>query len=37
MANWQKEIGAMTLFVPELQAAKAFYLKAFGLEGERSR
>jgi catechol 2,3-dioxygenase-like lactoylglutathione lyase family enzyme len=34
MANWDKEIGAMTLFVPDLQAAKAFYLKAFALDGD---
>lgn len=34
MVSWEKEIGAITLLVPNLQAAKDFYLKAFGLDGD---
>jgi catechol 2,3-dioxygenase-like lactoylglutathione lyase family enzyme len=32
MADWDKQIGAMTLFVPDLGAAGEFYAKAFGLD-----
>src|SRR6266545_1680066 len=31
MGSWPSEIGAITLFVPDLAAAKAFYQKVFGL------
>jgi catechol 2,3-dioxygenase-like lactoylglutathione lyase family enzyme len=32
MTDWQKQIGAMTLFVGDLDGTKAFYRQAFGLE-----
>jgi catechol 2,3-dioxygenase-like lactoylglutathione lyase family enzyme len=32
MADWEKEIGAMTLFVRDLDSTKAFYRQAFGLQ-----
>jgi catechol 2,3-dioxygenase-like lactoylglutathione lyase family enzyme len=32
MADWDREIGAMTLMVPDLDRAKTFYEQAFGLE-----
>lgn len=32
MADWEKEIGAMTLFVQDLDRCKAFYQDVFGLE-----
>jgi catechol 2,3-dioxygenase-like lactoylglutathione lyase family enzyme len=32
VADWQKEIGAMTLFVPDLDRCKAFYQDVFGLQ-----
>jgi catechol 2,3-dioxygenase-like lactoylglutathione lyase family enzyme len=32
MTNWEKEIGAMTLFVPDLDQAREFYQEAFGLD-----
>lgn len=35
MTDWEKEIGAMTLYVPDLDRAKAFYQDAFGLEGRQ--
>ena len=31
MSTWPTSIGAITLFVENLEAAKAFYLKVFGL------
>jgi lactoylglutathione lyase len=31
MSNWEREIGAMTLFVPDLDRAKEFYHDVFGL------
>jgi catechol 2,3-dioxygenase-like lactoylglutathione lyase family enzyme len=31
MDSWAKEIGAITLFVEDLEAAKQFYLRVFGL------
>jgi catechol 2,3-dioxygenase-like lactoylglutathione lyase family enzyme len=34
MANWEKEIGAMTLFVPNLDRARDFYLQVFGLDAQ---
>jgi catechol 2,3-dioxygenase-like lactoylglutathione lyase family enzyme len=33
MTNWEREIGAMTLFVPDLERARKFYQDAFGLDG----
>jgi catechol 2,3-dioxygenase-like lactoylglutathione lyase family enzyme len=32
MAEWEKRIGAMTLFVPDLDRARQFYQDAFGLD-----
>lgn len=32
MADWEKEIGAMTLFVQDLDRCKAFYRDVFGLQ-----
>jgi catechol 2,3-dioxygenase-like lactoylglutathione lyase family enzyme len=32
MSDWQRQIGAMTLFVGDLNGTKAFYQKVFGLE-----
>jgi len=34
MARWEKEIGAMTLFVPDLDRAREFYRQVFGLDGQ---
>lgn len=34
MTNWAKEIGAMTLFVPDLDRAREFYQEVFGLDGQ---
>ena len=34
MADWKRQIGAMTLFVPDLGAAQKFYADAFGLEAQ---
>lgn len=34
MADWKREIGAMTLFVPELGEALKFYADVFGLEAQ---
>ena len=34
MADWDREIGAMTLFVPDLSEARKFYANAFGLEAQ---
>jgi catechol 2,3-dioxygenase-like lactoylglutathione lyase family enzyme len=35
MTEWEREIGAMTLFVPDLDRATEFYQAAFGLQGRR--
>jgi len=32
MTDWEKEIGAMTLFVPDLDRARDFYQQVFGLD-----
>lgn len=32
MSDWQKQIGAMTLLVPDLDQARTFYRDVFGLE-----
>jgi catechol 2,3-dioxygenase-like lactoylglutathione lyase family enzyme len=34
MADWKREIGAMTLFVPDLDEARKFYADLFGLDAE---
>ena len=34
MADWKREIGAMTLFVPDLDEARKFYADVFGLEAQ---
>ncbi|HTW03312.1 MAG TPA: VOC family protein [Streptosporangiaceae bacterium] len=34
MTNWEKEIGAMTLFVPDLDRAREFYQQVFGLDAQ---
>jgi catechol 2,3-dioxygenase-like lactoylglutathione lyase family enzyme len=34
MADWDRKIGAMTLFVPDLSEARKFYADAFGLEAQ---
>jgi catechol 2,3-dioxygenase-like lactoylglutathione lyase family enzyme len=32
MTEWKREIGAMTLFVPDLDEARKFYADVFGLD-----
>jgi catechol 2,3-dioxygenase-like lactoylglutathione lyase family enzyme len=34
MADWKREIGAMTLYVPDLDGARKFYADAFGLDAQ---
>jgi catechol 2,3-dioxygenase-like lactoylglutathione lyase family enzyme len=34
MADWKREIGAMTLFVPDLGEARKFYADVFGLDAQ---
>ena len=34
MTDWEKEIGAMTLFVPDLDRAREFYEEVFGLDAQ---
>ena len=34
MADWEKRIGAMTLFVPDLDRARQFYHDVFGLDAQ---
>jgi catechol 2,3-dioxygenase-like lactoylglutathione lyase family enzyme len=34
MADWKREIGAVTLWVPDLFEASKFYANAFGLEAQ---
>ena len=34
MADWKREIGAMTLYVPDLGEARKFYADAFGLDAQ---
>ncbi len=34
MTDWKREIGAMTLLVPDLDAARAFYADVFGLDAQ---
>jgi catechol 2,3-dioxygenase-like lactoylglutathione lyase family enzyme len=35
MSDWEREIGAITLFVPDLDRATEFYQEAFGLQAQR--
>ena len=35
MSDWERQIGAITLFVPDLDRAAAFYQDAFGLQADR--
>ena len=35
MSDWEREIGAITLFVPDLDRVTEFYQEAFGLEAAR--
>ena len=35
MADWKREIGAMTLYVPDLGAARKFYADVFGLDAQQ--
>jgi catechol 2,3-dioxygenase-like lactoylglutathione lyase family enzyme len=34
MADWKREIGAVTLYVPDLAEARKFYADAFGLDAQ---
>ena len=34
MADWEKRIGAVTLFVPDLDRARQFYQDVFGLDAQ---
>jgi catechol 2,3-dioxygenase-like lactoylglutathione lyase family enzyme len=34
MADWKREIGAITLYVPDLGEARKFYTDAFGLDAQ---
>jgi catechol 2,3-dioxygenase-like lactoylglutathione lyase family enzyme len=34
MADWKREIGAITLYVPDLAEARKFYADAFGLDAQ---
>jgi len=34
MVNWKRQVGAMTLFVPDLGEAATFYADVFGLEAQ---
>jgi catechol 2,3-dioxygenase-like lactoylglutathione lyase family enzyme len=34
MGDWKREIGAMTLYVPDLDEARKFYADAFGLDAQ---
>jgi catechol 2,3-dioxygenase-like lactoylglutathione lyase family enzyme len=34
MSDWDREIGAITLFVPDLARATEFYQEAFGLQAD---
>jgi catechol 2,3-dioxygenase-like lactoylglutathione lyase family enzyme len=35
MSDWERQIGAITLFVPDLDHATEFYQEAFGLQAGR--
>lgn len=34
MADWKRKIGAITLYVPDLDEARKFYADAFGLDAQ---
>ena len=34
MGDWKREIGAITLYVPDLDEARKFYADAFGLDAQ---
>lgn len=34
MTDWEKQIGAMTLYVPDLDRARQFYQDVFGLQAQ---
>jgi catechol 2,3-dioxygenase-like lactoylglutathione lyase family enzyme len=34
MTGWEKQIGAMTLYVPDLDRARRFYQDVFGLQAQ---
>jgi catechol 2,3-dioxygenase-like lactoylglutathione lyase family enzyme len=34
MADWKREVGAMTFYVPDLGEARKFYADAFGLDAQ---
>ena len=35
MADWKRQIGAMTLYVPDIGEARKFYADAFGLDARQ--
>jgi catechol 2,3-dioxygenase-like lactoylglutathione lyase family enzyme len=35
MADWKREIGAISLYYPDLDQARRFYADAFGLDGQQ--
>ena len=35
MSDWERQIGAITLFVPDVERAAEFYQEAFGLQAVR--
>jgi catechol 2,3-dioxygenase-like lactoylglutathione lyase family enzyme len=35
MGDWKREIGAMTLYVPDVDEARKFYADAFGLDAQQ--
>ena len=35
MGDWKREIGAMTLYVPDIDEARKFYADAFGLDAQQ--
>ena len=35
MTDWKREIGAMTLYVPDVDEARKFYADAFGLDAQQ--
>jgi catechol 2,3-dioxygenase-like lactoylglutathione lyase family enzyme len=36
MSDWKREIGAMTLYVPDVDEARKFYADAFGLDAQQT-
>ena len=35
MSDWERQIGAITLFVPDVERAAEFYQEAFGLQADQ--